>query len=95
MTLSLGYASLDNTSETNTGGSVAYVMGGNTIELGYQSVQTASGTADETDTTARLTTSLGGLRLKLVMVLVRLVLINQQQLKSVYLSQLVLELHYS
>lgn len=64
MTLSLGYASLDNTSETNTGGSVAYVMGGNTIELGYQSVQTASGTADETDTTARLTTSLGGAAVK-------------------------------
>ena len=64
MTLSLGYASLDNTSETNTGGSVAYVMGGNTIELGYQSVQTASGTDDETDTTARLTTSLGGAAVK-------------------------------
>ena len=39
-------------------------MGGNTIELGYQSVQTASGTADETDTTARLTTSLGGAAVK-------------------------------
>jgi len=64
MTLSLGYASLDNTSETNSGGSVAYVMCGNTIELGYQSVQTASGTADETDTTARLTTSLGGAAVK-------------------------------
>jgi len=64
MTLSLGYASLDNTSETNTGGSVAYVMGGNTIELGYQAVQTASGTDNETDTTARLTTSLGGAAVK-------------------------------
>lgn len=64
MTLSLGYASLDATSETNTGGSVAYVMGGNTIELGYQSVQTAAGTADETDTSARLTTSLGGAAVK-------------------------------
>ena len=64
MTLALGFASLDNTSETNTGGSVAYVMGANTIELGYQHVQTASGTDNETDMSARLTTSLGGAAVK-------------------------------
>jgi hypothetical protein len=64
ITLSLGFASLDATSETNTGGSVAYVMGGNTIELGYQHVQTASGTDNETDTSARLTTSLGSAAVK-------------------------------
>ena len=64
LTLSLGFASLDATSETNTGGSVAYVMGGNTIELGYQHVQTASGTDNETDTSARLTTSLGSAAVK-------------------------------
>lgn len=64
ITLSLGFASLDATSETNTGGSVAYVMGGNTIELGYQHVQTASGTDNETDMSARLTTSLGSAAVK-------------------------------
>ena len=59
MTLGFGYASLDNTDETETGGSLAYTMGAGTLTVGMQSVKTATGTDDEESTSAKYSTSLG------------------------------------
>ena len=59
MTLGFGYASLDDSDETETGGSLAYTMGAGTLTVGMQSVKTASGTDDEESTSAKFSTTLG------------------------------------
>ena len=59
MTLGFGYASLDDSDETETGGSLAYTMGAGTLTVGMQSVKTATGSADEESTSAKFSTTLG------------------------------------
>ena len=59
MTLGFGYASLDDSDETETGGSLAYTMGAGTLSVGMQSVKTATGTDDEESTSAKFSTTLG------------------------------------
>lgn len=59
MTLGFGYASLDDSDETETGGSLAYTMGSGTVTVGMQSVKTATGTSDEESTSAKFSTTLG------------------------------------